>query len=161
LQVLADILGGGNSSRLYQALVVEGRLASSASTGYSASDRDLSTFGFYVTPLNGTTLEKVEAAVDAEIAKILADGVTDEELANAKQRLIAEAVYARDSHRWAANALGGALAIGMTVEQVESWPERIRAVTPEEIRAAAHHVFEARRSVTAVLVPEEPERKSQ
>lgn len=153
LQLLADILGSGNSSRLYQTLVVEQRIATTAAASYSATRRDLSTFGFYVTPASADRVAAVEQAVDAMIADVVENGVTEEELANAKRRMLADAVYARDSHEWASNALGSILAIGGDIDMVERWPERIDAVTRDEVRAAARHVLQARRSVTGILLP--------
>ena len=54
----------------------------------------------------------------------------------AKKRLQAEAVYARDSLGTGARVLGAALAIGMTVDDVEAWPERIGIVTVDAVNAA-------------------------
>ena len=97
----------------------------------------------------------MEAAVDATIAKLLADGVTDEEMARAKSGMIAAATYARDSVRRTARIFGGALVIGLTAEDVETWPERVEAVTAEQVLAAARHVLDLRRSVTGLLLPGE------
>jgi zinc protease len=153
LQVLAQILDGGATSRLYRALVVEAKIANSVSAYYDAGAYDYGTFGFSATPKPGGELAAVEAAIDAEIAKLLADGVTEDEVARAQRQLKAASVFARDSVRGAARALGGALATGRTVEDVESWPERVGAVTKAEVDAAARHVLRLTHSVTSLLLP--------
>jgi len=153
LQLLSQILDGGATSRLYKALVIDAKIVNSVSAWYDPNAYDLGTFGFSATPKPGGELAEVEAAVDKEIARLLADGVTDEEVARAKTQLKAAAVYARDSMRGAARALGGALVVGRTVEDVESWPERIAEVTRADIEAAARHVLKLPHSVTSLLLP--------
>ena len=87
------------------------------------------------------------------------DGVTADELARTQRRLLAEAIYARDSLGGAARAFGVALTTGQQVGDVEAWPARIAAVTADQVLAAARHVLRPEQSVTAVLLPAaEPER---
>ena len=64
----------------------------------------------------------------------------------------ASAVFARDSFQAGGRVLGGALAIGLTVADVEAWPDRIAAVTKDQIRNAARHVFQLKHSVTSLLL---------
>ena len=154
LQVLAEILGGATGP-LYRSLVVEQKLAVSAGAFFDPSRLGPGTFGFYASPRPGVSMEKLEAAMEAELARVVDKGVTGKEARRAKGRLQAEAVYARDSLGTGARVLGGALAIGLTVEDVESWPERIGAVTVPEINAAARDVLGQAASVTALLLPED------
>jgi zinc protease len=153
LQVLAEIVGGGTSSRVYRSLVVEQGVATSAGANYDAGSLDLSVFSFYASAQSGGGLEAIEAAVDAEIARLLIDGVTEDEVARAKRSLQATAVKARDSLAGPARIVGRALAAGGTLEEVESWPDRIGAVTVEDVNAAAKAVFDLNRSVTGLLLP--------
>ncbi|MFO0995701.1 MAG: pitrilysin family protein [Alphaproteobacteria bacterium] len=153
LAVLSEILGGGGTSRLYRSLVIEQKVAVGAGTAYDPDVRDLARFSVYVSPRDGVELSAIEAAVDAEIARLLADGVSDDEIARAKKRLQANAIYARDSLQTGARVLGATLALDGTVEEVETWPERIGAVTAAEVAAAARFVLEPTRSVTGFLVP--------
>ncbi len=153
LEVLADILGGGTTSRIYRSLVVEQKIAAGAGAWYSPSSRGPTSFGFYGSPLPGGDLAPIEAAMEAEIEKLLRDGVTEDEVARAKARLQAEAIYARDSLRAPAHSLGGGLVVGMTVENIEAWPERIGAVTVAAVNAAARAVLRNEATVTTVLVP--------
>ncbi|MAE43393.1 MAG: peptidase M16, partial [Magnetovibrio sp.] len=89
-----------------------------------------------------------------EVGEYLEKGVSLDEASRAKRFLRAEAVYARDSIRAGAQVLGAALAAGLGVEDVESWPQRIGAVTVDEINAALGMVITRDRSVTALLLPE-------
>ena len=154
LQVLEQILSGGATSRLYRTLVVEQGLATSAGAGYDATGLDSGRFTFYISPRPEVEIERAEAALRAELARLLADGVDEQEVATAKQRLRSAAVFARDSLGTAPNIFGRALTTGQTVADVEAWPARIEAVTKEGIDAAARAVLRDAQSVTGLLLPE-------
>lgn len=155
LEVLADILGGGTTSRIYRSLVVEQKAAAGAGAWYDPGSRGPSSFGFYGTPLPGGELGPVEVAIEAEVEKLLRDGVTEEEVRLSIARLQAEAIYARDSLQAPAHVIGGNLAIGESVEDIEAWPERIGAVTVEAVNAAARAVLSGDASMTTLLVPKD------
>ena len=152
LEVLADIFGGGATSRLYRSLLVESKLAVSAGSYYSPHARGPGRFGLYASPRPGVSMETLERNIEAEVAKILAEGISTQEVERAKKRLRAEAIYARDSLQGGARALGAALAIGMAVDDVEQWPDRIGAVTVEAVNEAARAVMKDAGSVTALLL---------
>ena len=152
LEVLSHILGSGSNSRLYRTLVVDRQMAVMASAWYDANALDLSKFGIQAGPRPGVTLQQVEAEIDAVIAQLIESGVTDEELERTKTRLIADAVYAQDNQASMARWYGAALTTGATVRDVQSWAERIRAVTAGQVREAARQWLEKRRSVTGYLV---------
>jgi zinc protease len=154
LQVLDAIMGSGTTSRLYRALVVEQGLAASAGSGYGSDSLDLTTFSFNASPRVGVEMDTLEAALRAEIQRLLDEGVSAEEVAKAKRRLAASAVFARDSLSTGARIFGTALTTGQSVEQVEVWPERIEAVTAEQVNEAARAVLRETSSVTARLLPE-------
>jgi zinc protease len=78
--------------------------------------------------------------------------VSAEELERAKSRLIADAVYAQDNQVSMARWYGAALTTGASVNDVRNWPERIRAVTAEEVQDAARQWLDKRRSVTGYLI---------
>ena len=153
LQVLDEILGGGTTSRLYRSLVVEQGIAAGAGTDYSPNSLDLTTFSFYGSPRAGTEIAAIEGALRRELELLLRDGVSEAEVASAKQRLGAAAIYARDSLSTGAQIFGRALTTGSTVEEVEDWPARIEAVTLDQVNAAARTVFHEERSVTGTLLP--------
>ena len=152
LEVLAEILGGGSTSRIYSRVVVEQGIATGAGAWYSPDNLGPSRFGFYGSPQPETDMAAIEAALQAEIDRVVRDGVTDDEVVRAKERLVASAVFARDSLGGGARTLGAALASGQSVADGEAWPDRIAAVGREQIEAAARAVFRPETSVTSVLL---------
>jgi zinc protease len=151
LDMLAEILGGGSTSRLYKALVVDQRIATGASAWYSSSGLDSGRFGFYGSPRPGTTLEELEAALLQVVDELKRNGVTEREVAQARTNLIAEAVFAQDSQSTLARVFGSALTTGQTVEDVQDWPNRIAKVTAEDIDRVAIMYLDAPRSATGFL----------
>jgi len=163
LDVLSGLLGSGTTSLLYQKLVVEQKIAVAAGSNYNGTSYDPDTFLLYAIPRPGLAetpeeaLKIVEQAVDQVIAEFLAEQTDPdmwaEDLKRVKTRLVAEAVYARDSISTMAQIYGQALTTGSTIEDVQNWPQSIRAVTPEDVRAAAGYVLDLRKSVTGLLLP--------
>ena len=152
LEVLAHILGSSENSRLYRGLVIEQGLALNAGANYSGTAVDYAKFSVFGAPKPGVSLPQLEAAIDGILADLIAHGVSTEELDRAKTRLIADAVYAEDNQRTLARWYGAALATGQTIEDVRSWPDRIRAVTVVAVQNAARTWLDRRRSVTGYLV---------
>jgi zinc protease len=152
LQVLAEIVGESTTSRLYRDLVIERKIAAFAGAGYTPSTYDLGYFSFYVVPMPDADMSEIETAIDTSIAELLESGVTDAEVAQAIHRLQASAIKARDSLAGPAQLIGRALTTGQTVDDIESWPDRIGAVTAEAVLAAARDVFVLERSVTGLLL---------
>ena len=97
-------------------------------------------------------MPQLEDAIDAVIDDVIAKGVTADEVERAKNRLIADAVYAQDSQATMARWYGAALTTGSTVEAVQTWPDRLRAVTADAVNAAAKAWLDKRRSVTGYLI---------
>jgi zinc protease len=157
LQVLAEILGSGTDSRLYQHVVLDQGTAIGAGAGYNADAMDLGTFVLWGTPPvsedDAAAVAAVGAAIDAEVAKLLEEGVTQAEVDGAITQLQASAIFARDSLMAGANIVGQALVTGRGIEDVESWPDEIAAVTAEQVNAAAKAVFEVNNSVTGIALP--------
>ncbi len=154
LDILADILGGGTTSRLYRGLVVDRALAAATGTYYGGTALKEAQFVVYGTPRDGASLDAVEAALDEEIATLIEDGVTEAELDRAKNRVRKNMIYLRDSQTSMARRYAAALATGRTIEDVEAWPERIEAVTVEDVNAVARKYLRPQRSVTGYLRPE-------
>ena len=137
LDLLSEILGGGVRSRIYQALVVKSGVASSAGAYFDGSKLDASAFAVYGAPRGTAKLDEVQAAIDAEIALIVKDGVTDKELESARNRFLRSMIFARDNQASMANLYGSTLATGSTVKDIEEWPDRIKKVTIADVRAVA------------------------
>ena len=158
LRVLSEILGStSGNSRLRQALQTgEAPLASYTGAGYQGDMADIGSFFLYAFPINETDMDAIEARIDAEIARMIAEGPTDRELARAKNAILADELYAQDHQFVLAERYGVALAVGRTVEDVQAWPDRLKRVTVEDVRGAAERWLKIERSVTGRLRSEAP-----
>jgi zinc protease len=152
LDVLAQLLGGGSNSYLYRALVVDKPLAVNAGAGYQGTALDPTQFTISASPKRGVGFAQVEQAIDEVIAKVAQNTVAAEDLERVKTQLIAEAIYAQDNQATLARWYGAALTTGLSIEDIRSWPDRIRAVTAEQVRAAAQNWLDKKRSVTGYLI---------
>jgi zinc protease len=138
LSILAEVLGGsGITSRMGRALQVEQEIAIASSAFYSSLALDDSAFGVYAMPADGVAPADLEAAVDAVIADLAANGPTEAELERARIGVQAAEIYAQDSQMGLARRFGAALASGLTVQDVLDWPAALKAVTAEDVKAAA------------------------
>lgn len=159
LEVLSHIIGGGQTGRLYRVLVAEKGLAAGAGAWYQSTAYDATRFVAYASPRPGVSLEELEAAVDAVIAELKEKGVDELELARAKTRLTADAIYSQDNQATLARIYGAAWATGLSAEDVRAWPERVKAVTADQVQEAARRYLKPERAVTGYLkqaeVPQE------
>jgi zinc protease len=152
LDVLAQLMGTGSNSYLYRALVIDRPLAVSAGAGYQGTSLDPTQFQISVSPKPGVEFADVEKVIDEVIADLSTNPVRAEDLERVKTQLIAEAVYAQDNQATMARWYGGALTSGLSIEDIRSWPDRIRAVTAEQVREAAAKWLDKKRSVTGYLI---------
>ncbi len=159
LHVLMKIAGQGATSRLYQKLVAQQKLASSAGGWYSGSNLDSGSIGVYAVAAQGVGLDKVEAGFDAVLHELRTELVTPDELERAKKAYIADFIYEADSQSALARRYGEGLVIGQTIAQINDWPNAIAKVTAEDVKRVANKYFDIRASVTGTLIPEasEPE----
>ena len=137
LDLLADILGDGTQSRLYKSLVVEQKIAAHAAAWYTGDQLDSGTFGVYGAPNPGTDLGKVEAAIDAVLADVLKNGVTQKELDRVRNQAIAERVYTLDNQAALARMAGVALTTGLSARSIFDRDVEIEKVTLDDIKLAA------------------------
>ncbi|WP_157016956.1 M16 family metallopeptidase [Mesorhizobium xinjiangense] len=152
LDLLSEILGGGPRTRLYEELVVRQGVASSVGAYYQGDAVDDTSFELYGAPRGQAALEEVEDAIVAEIAKIAAEGVTEKELARAKRRYQRGYVFARDSQSGMARIYGTTLTTGGSIEDINEWPARIKAVSAEQVKQAAQALDQGR-AVVGYLLP--------
>ena len=152
LLILSEVLGSGLGSRFSQALELGQKLTIQSGTWYRPRARDLTEFGVYGVPAPGRTLDEVEEAIDGLLAEIAETPPTLEEVDRVKRVLRASRVFAQDSQSRVARQYGAALAMGFSVEDVQSWPDVVEAVTPEDVRRAAEVYLDRRKSVTGRLM---------
>ncbi|MFG1473487.1 M16 family metallopeptidase [Xanthobacter agilis] len=157
LEVLSQILGGGQTGRLYRQLVAEKGLAAGAGAWYQGTAYDATRFVVYASPRPGVSLEDLEAAIDAVVAEVADQGVDDLELKRAKTRLTADMIYAQDNQATLARIYGAAWATGSSADDVRGWPERVKAVSGAEVQAAAKRYLTTDRAVTGYLKTAAPD----
>lgn len=154
LGVVAQALGGGQGSRLHRALVEPG-LAVSAGASVWTDTVGAGLFGLSVAPRPGVSLAEIQRVAAGTVARLVQEGLTEEETARAIRHLTAGALLSLDSLGAAPRLIGGALAIGLPIERIEYWPAMVRAVTPAEATAAARVVLGANRfAATGWHLPE-------
>ena len=152
LETYAQLLGGDQTSMLYRVLVEQKKLATDAGASYDGFARDSGEFSVYAVPRPGVKLEALEKAVDQVLGVTALALPRDNDLSRAKTQLVASVTYRRDSQFALASAYGQALTIGLTVDDVNEWPARIRAVNAESVRRAAQSLSK-RQAVTGYLIP--------
>ena len=139
-------------------------LAISAGAGYQGTSLDPSQFSISVTPKPGVEFAQIEDALDKVISDVAQNTAKAEDLERVKTQLIAEAIYAQDNQATLARWYGGALTTGLSIDDIRSWPDRIRAVTAEQVRDAAAKWLDKKRSVTGYLIkdaaPKREEKRS-
>jgi zinc protease len=153
LDLLLKVMGGGTTGRMYKKLVVADQVASSAGGYYSGSGMDSGKIGISAVVADGVSIDKAEASMDAVIADLKANLVTDEELMRAKKAYIAEYIYESDNQSTLARRYGWGLISGNTIAKIDAWPQELAKVTAEQIRTAAVKHFELKNSVTGTLAP--------
>jgi zinc protease len=153
LEVLARLLGGDATSALYHKLVVERRIATDVSATYDGYARDGGQFSISAAPRPGVSLDTVEHAIDEVINVYFRRPPANAELARAKAQLVAGATFRRDSQFEMASAYARALAVGLTVVDVQQWPVRIQNMKAKDVQKAASSGLNRVESVTAYLLP--------
>jgi zinc protease len=87
--LIAQLLGGGNTSRLYKRLVYNDQIATSA-TAAASTEEIAGRFDIVVTVAPGGDLAIVEKTADAELQRFLKDGPTAAELRSAKTAILGD-----------------------------------------------------------------------
>ena len=158
LVYLAELLGGSPfTSALGTALQFETQTAVFSSAGYSGSALDDTTFGLSVVPAEGVTLSEAEAAMDQVLADFMAEPIDPEQLESIRMQLRASEIYAKDDMQGLARRYGAALTQGLSIEDVQAWPDILQAVTADDIKAVAAKVLNRDQSVTGWVVSSEEE----
>jgi zinc protease len=156
LEVIAAILSEGQSSRLYQSLVRQNRLAYEATADYSLLSRDPGLFLLSAMPLPGKDVAEVEKAIDHAIERLQGEPVPERELEKAKNQLEAAFVMGQDS-LFAQAMLFAQYEIALSWRAIDDYLPAIRRVSPEDIqRVASQYLIPDNRTV-GLLMPLPPQ----
>lgn len=160
LVYLAQLLGGSSfTSDLGRALQFDTQTAIYTNASYSGSSLDDTSFAVTVVPANSVTLSEAEAAMDEVINAFLEGPIDAERMESIRTQLRASEVYALDNVNGLARRYGAALTQGLTIEDVQAWPDVLQSVTEEDIKAVATKLFNRDQSVTGWVVPSQEEAK--
>jgi len=153
-EVLAEALDSGEIGVLYRKLVAEQGVASGIETSYDPDARGPALFTIALTPHPGKKPEQLEKALRDALQDLAQHGLDAKLIEDTKERLQREAIFARDSLMMPGYAFGMAITTGHTVTDVEEWPDRIKAVTPEAVNAALTDLVANPHSITGLLLPD-------
>lgn len=158
-EVLGEILDAGEIGLLYQALVVDQGLASGVDTSYHPDARGETVFTIATSVRPGQTFQKLEKALREVLETAAREGLPSEKVQAAKKRLQRAAIFAREGLSAPGYVFGTALTTGSAVEDVEAWPDRIDAVTADQVNAALRLLVAEKRQIVGALLPK-PKRPS-
>ena len=155
LEMIATLLSGGKSSRLYRSLVREKRLVLSADADHSLTSRDPSLFTLSAELLPGKEMAEVEKAFDQEVARLQKEPVGNQELEKAKNQLEASFVFAQDSLFYQAMLLARH-EIAISWKTIDDYLPSIRKVSPEDIQRVAKKYLAPDNRTVGTLIPLPP-----
>lgn len=151
LSLLARILGGDDTSRLYRHLVLETKVAVHAGADYQGGGLDRGRMALLAVSASEQVSGAVEEAIDRVLGDVVRDGIGQDELRRAKRALEAEHVFETDDQEKRARRYGEALTTGRSLADIEAAPARIEAISASDVQRVAATYLDARRSITGVL----------
>jgi zinc protease len=154
LEMLAAVLDGNEAARLNRTLVREERVASSADASYDSIARGPGFFYLSATPTPGRSAQEVEQALRREMAKIIEQGVSEEELERIKAQAVAAHVFQRDSMFFQARQIASFESAGISHRTLDLQLAKLREVTPEQVREVARKYFQDDALTIATLDPQ-------
>ncbi len=159
LEALAAILDGGDSSRLSRSLIRGSSVANSAGASYDAYTRLPGMLLFDGVPAEGRSIKDLEKALLSEIEKIKSEPVTADELKRVVTQTVASKVYEKDSVFYQAMQIGMLETVGLDWRLTDTYVEKLRAVTPEQVQEVAQHYLQPDNMTIAVLDPQPMDEK--
>ncbi|WP_078122140.1 M16 family metallopeptidase [Thiosocius teredinicola] len=153
LYVLSSVLDGGSSARLSRDLVRGGGIAASAGAEYGAYSRLPGMLLLDGTPTDGHTLADLEGELRGEIAKLRNELIDQAELQRVVTQAVAAKVYQADSLFYQATEIGMLETIGLDWRLIKTEIDKLKAVTPEQVRTVAQRYLVDSNLTVATLVP--------
>ncbi|MCE9627235.1 MAG: insulinase family protein, partial [Candidatus Eisenbacteria bacterium] len=160
LDVLSQVLSGGESSRLHQALVYDQQIALSANASYNAG-LEPGLFEFYVEMKPGKSLADGEKALYAELERLSTDGPTERELQKARNQAESSFIGLLKTNNGAGRTLGYFEHISGDYQKMFTAIDGYRSVTADDCRRVAKQVFEAQRRTVSFVTPLEVGKEAQ
>lgn len=142
IMVLSKYLGEGETSQFYNRLVAEQHDATAVSTSYNYTSTGGGSFTITALPASGKTAEHVREQLEIALEEAIKE-ITPVKIEKVKKQLLAGLVYLRDNPNDAAQIAGILAAVGMSDEEIESYADKIKNVTANEVKKTAHELFQA------------------
>ena len=157
IEMLAEILGSGTTSRLYRQLVVERKLAVTAGAWASTELLDRGNIGVYAVPAEGVSLATLDAAVAEVIDALVADGITEKEMERVRRSYLADLVYGWDDQYQQAHIHGLSWSAGIPPQDVQRWPQVVRGMKLQQVNESARLYLRADNAVIGRLQAPTPQ----
>ena len=154
LDVLMGVLDGNDAARLNSALVRGARIATSVGASYDDTARGPGICFLSGTPSEGRTVAELEAALRAELQKVVREGITQAELDRVKAQVIASQVFERDSMFFQARQIGELETQGYSHKTLDLQIRKLREVTAVQVQQVAARYFIDDSLTVAVLEPQ-------
>jgi zinc protease len=153
LSLVAEILAGGESSRLYETMVYEQQVVQNVSCD-SDLRQDLGLLAFRLVLASGKTIAEAEKSLNTEIEKVLKNGVTEAELDKAKNRFLTGKLQERETFDGKASALGQAVVLYGDAARVNTDLAKLQAVTTAQIKEVMNRYITGKKKVVVEYLPE-------
>lgn len=153
LELAAGILNGGESSRFAKKLIRGNHVASSADVYYNLYSRYQTQFILFGTPSQSQTLNQLKLSMLQEIELLKNQVISDLELKRIKNQIIAQKTFEKDSIFGQAMELGLLETIGLGWQTADTYSDKIKAITPQQIQAVAKRYFNEKTLTEAQLLP--------
>jgi zinc protease len=154
LEMLAGVLDGHDAARLNSALVRSEKIANAVGAGYDSTQRGPGMFMVTGVPGTGRSVAELEQALRRELAKIITDGISDDELKRVKAQVVASQVFQRDSIYFQALQIGSLEIAGYPHKTMDIMISKLRQVTPAQVQAVAKKYLVDDSLTIAVLDPQ-------
>lgn len=153
LEMLANVLDGGESARFSKHLIRGSQIASSVGAGYDLYSRMTDLLTFDGTPSQGKTVADLEKAIREQMEILKTELVPQQELEKIKTQVVASKVYERDSVFYQAMQIGTLETVGLDWRLMDQFVDRLKQVTPEQVRSVAQKYLVDEGLTVATLDP--------
>jgi zinc protease len=150
---VGEILSGGESSRMYESMVYEQQVVQSVSCDTDLRE-DLGLLAFRLVLASGKSIAEAEKSLNAEIEKVLKQGVTQAELDKAKTRFLTGKLLERETFNGKASALGQAVVVYGDANRVNTDLAKLQAVTAPQIKDVVNRYIAGKKKVVIEYLPE-------
>jgi zinc protease len=154
LVLISAILDGGESARFSRELIRGSQVAVQLGTNYDLFKKFPTQFILAGIPAEGHTVKELETKLMEQLENLKAELVPGTELDRVKTQLLAQEIFEKDSMSDQATMLGMLESVGLSWKVADTFVEKIKAVTPQDIQNAAKKYFNAKSLTVAELVPE-------